>query len=223
MKQPQTLGRLLHDTNVTPPLPAASTASCRALEVRRRYGCAEKFLSTFNPDHQARYCRHTERVFLGSAPPLVRVAAAYGQGAAESFIMIQLHDLSEYAGCSVKLSAREEEEAARLILHEWGHLKVTELMYFFFLYKTGRFGEFYGAVDRLKVMKGLREFMGIRGAELDRLCRVRARQQKQEEEARSSRNVMDYAEYVELHWLFNMGYEPAHIHAAQPGSRPCCP
>lgn len=189
-----------------------SSANCKALELRSRFPSSEAFLSAYNPDRQALFARHPDRVFLGTAPPLARIANAYGAAVAESFVEIQIQNLSEYAGCTRKLSSQQIEEAAQLIITEWGYITSAEICYFFWLFKSGEFGEFYGAVDRMKIMRAMRQFLKIRSAEIDRLRRRQAKAIARQEYERSKRCALTFEEYQELHWLFNMGFEPQHLH-----------
>ena len=39
------------------------------------------------------------------------------------------------------------------------YLKVSELMLFFYRFKSGKYGEFYGVVDLQRIMSGLNAFL----------------------------------------------------------------
>ncbi len=126
-------------------------------------------MTLFNPGKQSEYCTQLDKCFTGSAPSLYRIKIAYGNNAAESWLEIQIRDLSEFTGCKGKMSVAQIEETSRIIVNNYGYLKITELMYFFQLFKAGRFGRFYGAVDGLIITTSLLEFLKIRASELDRL------------------------------------------------------
>ncbi len=179
--------------------------------VAERYGDAMHFLSVFNPDMQLRYSTDKDRCFRGKAPELGLVSRTYGADVAESWLMGQLHELGEYTGVRDKQTDRQKEDTAKVIIAEFGHLKVTEMMYFFVLLKSGRFGRFYGAVDAMAITSALREFLKIRDAELDRIIQAEQQTEHEREKALRKREVMTYEEYEELRWLFNMGYEPRHL------------
>lgn len=172
-----------------------------------RYGDAATFRRIFDPVEQARLCRDVERIFTGDAPPLARISNTYGVAEAEIFVMLYIRDLSEYAGVRDKMTPRQMHETAAVILNEYGHLTVSELIYFFFLFKAGRFGHFYGAVDGIVITAALREFMAIRDDEIERISRKTEKERRRAESEYSKRHCLTYEEYKELNWLYNLGYE----------------
>ena len=111
---------------------------------------------------QAKYVKQELRCFFGTAPSLTRVARVYGDEIAESWIEIQLHDLSVFAGCKDKMEVEQLESTAKAILYRYGKLKVTELMVFFQRFKAGLYGRFYGVVDGLVITSALNEFLQYR-------------------------------------------------------------
>ncbi len=64
----------------------------------------------------------------------------------------------------------------------------------------------------MAITSALREFLKIRDAELDRIIQAEQQTEHERETALRKREVMTYEEYEELRWLFNMGYEPRHLH-----------
>ena len=165
----------------------------------------------FNPHKQIAFCKNKERCFTGLAPTLNVIDNAFGERITESWLAIQIRDLSEYAGSREKLSTQQIDQIAQTIHLAFGFLKVTELMYFFFLFKSGKFGHFYGAVDGLVITESLREFMKIRNVELERIEREDRERRKAEQDEREAPFRISYEEWQELRWLFNMGYEPERI------------
>lgn len=115
-------------------------------------------MSDFNPAMQIQYCRDIDRVFFGKAPRIGAMIAAYGRNTAESWLEIQLNDLSEFAGCKEKLSIRQIKETAAMIVETYPHYNLTEFMLFFQRFKRCRYGRFYGAVDPMIIFQSLDEF-----------------------------------------------------------------
>lgn len=185
-------------------LQTTSHRSSLAVNCINSYGPADKFLTTFNPGNQFRYCQEVDRCYTGKAPAIKVLTEAYGEQVAESWVMIQLNDLSEFAGCKEKMSIHQIEQVAKVILMEFGYLKVTELMHFFVLFKSGKFGKFYGAVDGLVITEALQEFTHLRA---ERLWRIARERERAERALRNSEDTITYEEWQELKWLFNMGYE----------------
>ena len=205
MARPTMVRELLpKSNNEIKSLQTISPRSSQAVSCIKAYGEADKFLMVFNPDNQYRYCREIDRCYTGTAPTIKVLSEAYGERVSESWLMIQLNDLSEFAGCKEKMSINQIEQVAKVILLEFGYLKVTELMHFFVLFKSGKFGKFYGAVDGLVITEALQEFTRLRS---ERLWRIYQEREQAERASRNSEDTITYDEWQELKWLFNMGYE----------------
>ena len=220
MAQPQKLGELMRqqplrqpNSNETQNLPATLQKSSLAVSCVELFGDAEAFLCTFNPDMQYKYCKEIDRCYTGKAPTLKVMSEAYGEHIAETWLEIQLRDLSEFAGCKDKMSIHQIEQVAKVILMEFGFMKATELMHFFILFKSGKFGKFYGAVDGLVITEALQEFRVMRSEKLWALEQRRQQIERARQDAERAKNVMSYEEWQELKWLFNMGYEAWRIKA----------
>ena len=193
-----------------------------------RYGNDEmKFLTLFNPSKQTEYTLDVRRAYRGHAPALSGVREAYGGGTARSWLFVQISDLMEFSGCKGKLSVKQIEELANIILTEYGYLKLTEMMDFFRKFKAGSYGKFYGTVDPMVITCALREFLRARAIILSRLdaqergerertdpytiAYKRNYQAHRRKRIFYSRNFYSpdftYEEFKEIWWLFNMGYE----------------
>lgn len=105
-----------------------------------------------------RYTASLDRVYEGDTPSLGLVRKTYGTNTAEAWVEIQLNELSEFAGCKVKLNDSATEQTARMILQSYGHLTVAQLMLFFQKFKRCEYGKFYGAVDPMVIMGALADF-----------------------------------------------------------------
>lgn len=189
------------------------STSQRSSQVIERYGSGADFLKTFNPAMQYRYCADVGRCFTGHAPSLGLLKQAYGGHIAESWLEIQLRDLSEFSGCKDKLSLRQIEDTAKVIIAEFDYLKVSELMLFFVQFKAGRYGRFYGAVDGLVITQALQEFCAYRRDELERHRRQQEKEAREKQRALWAQDSMNFDEWQEISWLFNLGYEPWRIKA----------
>lgn len=140
-------------------LQKSSRTSPSSIELIRQYGQSpNNLLTVYNPSMQVKYCRDVDRVFFGKAPKLRILAEAYGQHTAESWLTIQLNDLSEFAGCKGKLSKRQYEELAKMILETYPHYNLAEFMLFCHRFKLCRYGRFYGVVDPMVILQSLDKF-----------------------------------------------------------------
>ena len=163
----------------------------KSKELVSTYGNRESFLTTFNPDVQREICGNTDVCFFGGAPTLTLLNNAYGEKTAAMWLVPQLYNLSEYCGCRDKLSANQLKECASVIATEFAFLSVTELMLFFHRFKSGNYGQFYGAVDPLIITTSLREFLKERISVIEK--REMERQAKQREQWEHQK--VSYEEY----------------------------
>ncbi len=108
--------------------------------------------------------------------------------------MPQLDDLALYSGCRDKLTPEQVIALADVIVANYFCLKATELMTFFWWFKSGKYGKFYGAVDPLAIMAAMKEFMADRNRILERIS------QREDEERRAEwkKSKITYAEYKKL-------------------------
>lgn len=115
-------------------------------------------MKQFNPDLQIQYCRDVDRVHFGKAPRIGEVIAAYGRDKAETWLAIQLNDLSEFAGCKDKLTVRQIQDTAAMIIESYPHYNLTEFMLFCQRFKRCKYGRFYGSVDPMIILQALSLF-----------------------------------------------------------------
>lgn len=146
-------------------LPAVKTPA--QLKVIERYGESFEFLKTFNPDKQVAFTRDLRRVYQGEAPSLALVKGAYNEETVESWLELQLYNLSEFAGCKEKITIPQVEETAKIILQDYGYLNVVEIMLFCQKFKKCEYGKFYGAVDPMLILGALKDFVAERNRQLD--------------------------------------------------------
>lgn len=161
-----------------------------------RYGNAEKFLNTFNPDMQVMAARYAERAYFGTAPSLETVCLGYGEQTAIVWNCIQLENINLFAGVKEKMPVSRQKELSRLIGVEYPYLKVTELLLFFHRLKCGRYGRFYGMVDALFITSALVQFMEERRAETKRYQAAHEKEEKPEKKTASG--GISYEEYLLL-------------------------
>lgn len=188
-----------------------SEKNCRALTKTQatyllRYATAENVIASFSPDKQVNFARYPQKCLVGNCPTLVDVRCIWGGRFAELWLECQLKDLSEYAGAKEKPDTLQIEETARVIAGEFYYLKLSEFMLFFAHFKAGRYGKFYGSVDPLVITEALQKFKLWR---FDALNRVNEEEEREKRNAKPANDpdCCTWAEWQELRWLFNMGYE----------------
>ena len=155
-----------------------------------------EFLMRYTPDYQREIAEDADGCFFGSYPTLSEVRRDYGREIAIAWLVPQLTNLSEYCGARDKMTEAQMEECAYMIVTEYHHLKISELMLFFHRFKAGRYGKrFFGAVDPLAILEALGSFVQERSEAISR--RETAKVLARIDEAR--RNAVTYEEYIRRH------------------------
>ena len=163
--------------------------------VKAKYRDLDNCLQIFNPDNQATLAkRHDDSWITADVPTLALLNQTYGKTASVQWLVVQIYNLSEFCGCKDKLSTAQIHELSRIIDTSYYHLKLTELMMFFFNFKMGKYGKFYGAVDPMVITCALREFMDERNSRIDQVENERRRKQEEKE----MKNAVSYEEYQKM-------------------------
>lgn len=175
--------------------PLTSSGNALRVTMHKRYGDREQFMLTFTSSHEAAYCRHVERCIFGSAPTLSQVNTAYGANTSAAWIITLLTDVSEFCGCKEKITREQTDTLADIIALNYGYLKVTEIMLYFWWFKSGRYGKFYGAVDPMVITTTLHNFIKDRNVLI-------ARKESEDEERRQAewkKNAVSYEDWRAKH------------------------
>lgn len=147
-----------------------------------------------NPEMQLAICKNADGCWFGEYPTLARLDKEYGSNSASYWLVPELTNLSEFCGCKDKLTGTSLKECAVIISQQYYYLKISELMLFFYRFKSGRYGRFYGAVDPLAIMEALREFTHERDAAYDR----HENEMRMRQYDIDRRNAVSYEEYLKL-------------------------
>lgn len=159
----------------------------------RKYGDRSSFLHKVSPAVQTAFARHPDSCYFGDYPTLEQLNAAYGRTMASQWLVAQLTNLSEFSGAR-DVTANQLEDLSRIVAQEYHWLKITELLLFFYRFKTGRYGRFYGSVDPLVITTALREFVGERNA-------AYARHEQQERERIEEEERKAHPPVTKEEWL----------------------
>lgn len=177
--------------------PAESSPECRqkTTQLLNKFGDRKSFLEKVNPDVQTAFARHPERCYFGDYPTLSELNNAYGRTMASQWLVAQLTNLSEFSGAR-DVTAPQLEELSRIVAQEYHWLKITELLLFFYKFKTGSYGRFYGVVDPLVITTALREFLAERNAAYAR--HENAERERLKEEERKAHPPVSREEWLRM-------------------------
>ena len=178
----------------------------------KRWPTANDLLLAFNPGKQVECASLGDRCYTGMAPTLTEAKKVWGNDIAESWLEIQLYDLSEFAGCKEKMTQAQIVATAQTIILHFSYLKISELMVFFQRLKAGVYGHFYGAVDGMVITEALQSFLRFRAEQVRRIESERERGAAEEMEMARKRmmesgELLTGEEWKEISWLYNIGYE----------------
>lgn len=152
--------------------------------VTQRFGSEDDFMLKVNPNTQTSFGENPKSAIMGDYPTLNDIDMAYGKGFSTEWLVVQIDNLSMHTGAR-NLTKEQQLELARILAVEYRHLKVTEMLLFFYRFKTGRYGRFYGSVDPMVITCAIREFVSERGQMIDRYMQEE-REEQQEQERRSN-------------------------------------
>lgn len=141
------------------------------------------------------------RCFSAPVATLSELAQIYSPTLTEVWLRIQIRDLAEFSGVKDKPSVEQLSDVAKVIIAEFYYLKITELMVFFQMFKSGKFGRFYGAVDGLVITEAIWEFLDYRTEQLRIIDHRRQEALKSEkilemQRRASSGETLSYEEYL---------------------------
>lgn len=147
-------------------------------EIIAIHGDAKEFALRFNPDIQVSCALNLEKSLTGNAPTLRQLEYAYGVKSIRAWFSIQLENLNKFVGVSNKMTVEQMQMLADIFIVKVPYLKASEILLFFYKFKSGDLGELYGSVDPLKLSTSLNEFLKWRSFEHDKV------HQRQKEEKR---------------------------------------
>lgn len=135
-----------------------------------------------------------DRCLYGTAPTLQQLKSDYGAKAPSAWLVTQLYDLSEFCGCREKLTPTQIDGIASIINNEYGKMKVSQLMLFFYWFKLGKYGKFYGAVDPLIIMDALKKFEQY----IIRDWEIKQDEERKKKYEKWKKEAVTYEEYLKL-------------------------
>ena len=165
------------------------------LAIINKYGDWKKFAKQFNPDLQKHCAENIERSFSGSAPTVASLVSAYSNEQVRVWILAQLENLNIYAGTKNKMNPDQMMMLSDIVMTEYFYLKASELLLFFFQFKSGKYGELYGSVDPLRVSSALVEFTAYRREMIFRIEQKQKEEQKRKDEEIRNKVAITWEEY----------------------------
>ena len=170
--------------------------------VLQTYGSRENFMKVFDPMLQLTAGRDPEHAILSEkAPSLVVMKKAYGDNFPVMWLMQQILELVVYSNSKGTLNDYQAEFLANAIVNEYYYLKASELLLFFYQFKTGRYGRFFGVVDPMMITRALDVFVTER---------VRVIEQSEKAQQRAEQATWAATKVSPEEWCRHVGLPECH-------------
>lgn len=172
----------------------AKSGSQRSGTSLRKWKSADELkelLIDYAPNKQYVFCRDKELCYFGTSPTLAVLNNEYDQIAAQAWLIPQLTDVADFSNCRNILNTSQIRACADMIATEYYYLKVSELMLFFYKFKNGEYGQFYGSVSPMVIMASLRQFI----RERNDIIFQHESKERERREAEHRKGAMTAAEY----------------------------
>lgn len=152
-----------------------------------------ELLVDYAPNKQVALCRDKELCYFGNIPTLAELNRDYDPLAAVAFLIPQLTNVAEFANCKSSFGEGQIRSCAEMIAGEYYYMKMSELMLFFYKFKNGEYGQFYGTVSPMVIMCSLRQFLRERN---DAIFKHEAelRERQREESKKGAISAQEYFE-----------------------------
>lgn len=95
---------------------------------------------------------------MGDYATLEMLDDAFGNGSSAAWLVLQLANLNKFSGTK-NMDDGQTEGLAYLLAQEYRKLKVSQVLLFFFRFKCGDFGKFWGKVDPMVITCALKDFL----------------------------------------------------------------
>lgn len=125
-------------------------------------------------------------------PAIVHLAQVYDENVAVRWIQDQLLQVNEFAGVKSKLSDMQLDELAIQIRLEYGYLNLFEFILFCARLRSGRYEDFYGSVDPMRILKSLDAFCADRRSEIWKEAQIKEKEERDREYEESRKNSIPF-------------------------------
>ena len=125
--------------------------------LRKSYQSYENFNVEVNPDTQVLFASDERKSIIEGYSTLGMLDSAFGPESASSWLVTALANLNKFAG-SKNMDDEQTKKLALLLAQEYKDMKYSVMQLFFYRFKCGHFGKFYGKVDPMVITCALKDF-----------------------------------------------------------------
>ena len=149
----------------------------------------------YNPVCQIKFGIDEKKAIMQDSSPVFILDAAYGTDSSASWLAEHIGELNAFSG-SKNMDDNQVKMLAKMIAAEYGNMKFSQMMLFFYRFKMGYFGKFYGKVDPMVITCALKDF----SEECDNLKKKYRNEEyiarQQEEERLRSEVLNKWSEFI---------------------------
>ena len=136
---------------------SSKTCDLAVEHLRKSYQSYENFNFEVNPDTQILFASDERKSIMGGYSTLGMLDSAFGPESASSWLVTALANLNKFAG-SKNMDDEQTKKLALLLAQEYKDMKYSVMQLFFYRFKCGHFGKFYGKVDPMVITCALKDF-----------------------------------------------------------------
>ena len=124
-----------------------------------------------------------KKTIMGDYSTLDMLNMAYGKSSSNEWLTAHLAELNTFSG-SKNMDNDQTKSLSKILAQEYKDVKFSVLMLFFYRFKVGYFGKFYGKVDPMVITCALKDFVAECEAKKQEYQNEDYEQKKQEEDGR---------------------------------------
>lgn len=128
-------------------------------------------------------------------PSIVHLAQAYDEDVAVNWVQQQLFAVNVFAGAKAKLTDFQLNELAIQIRLEYGYLNLFEFILFCARLRSGKYEDFYGSIDPMRILKSLDTFCSDRRNEINREALEQEKIERDREFDEAQKNSISFEDW----------------------------
>ena len=112
----------------------------------------------YSPDRQVDFAVNEKNTIMADYSTLDMLNMAYGKSSSAEWLTIHLAELNTFSG-SKKMDNDQTKSLSKILAQEYKDVKYSVMMLFFYKFKCGYFGKFWGKVDPMVITCSLKDFI----------------------------------------------------------------
>lgn len=126
--------------------------------LRENFQSFKDFAIAFNPKTQVEFGCDERKSIMADYSTLATLDVALGEHSSSNWLTIAITDLNIFCG-SKSMTDNQIEDLADFLVSEYKDVKFSVMQLFFYRFKRGDFGKFYGTVDPMVITCALKDFI----------------------------------------------------------------